>query len=204
MVVFEAGATGLIEQVDFVHRLDQPVLDRVVEAEIDQHVEHIGPLRLAVRMMGVADVDDDIRFGDLLQGGPESGDQMGRQVGDKADRVGQDRLAARGQREAPHRRVERREQHVPGGDRGAGQPVEQRRLPGIGIADQRDHRIRHAAARLAMQSPCPPGGVELALQSSDPLADQPAVDFELAFARSAEKAEAAALALQMRPRPDEA
>ena len=41
--------------------------------------------------------------------------------------------------------------------------------------------------------------VELALQPGDALADQPAVDFELAFAGAAEKAEAAALAFEMGP-----
>ena len=48
-----------------------------------------------------------------------------------------------------HRRVERREQQVLGHHLGAGQAVEQRRLAGIGIADQRDHRPRRplAAAR---------------------------------------------------------
>ena len=111
--------------------------------------------------------------------------------------------AARGQIEAPHRRVEGREQHVFGGDRRAGQAVEQRRFPGIGVADQRHHRIGHAAARLAMQRPRPLDVVELALQPGDALADQPAVDFELALAGSAEKAETAALAFEMGPRPDQ-
>ena len=83
----------------------------------------------------------------------------------------------------------------------AGQPVEQRRFAGIGVADQRHHRIRHAAARLAMQAAGALDVVELALQPGDALADQPAVDFELAFAGAAEKAEAAALAFEMGPRP---
>ncbi len=43
--------------------------------------------------------------------------------------------------------------------------------------------------------------VELALQPRDALADQPAVDFELALAGAAKKAEAAALAFEMGPRP---
>jgi hypothetical protein len=110
---------------------------------------------------------------------------------------------ARRKAEPAHRRVEGREQHVLGTDRGAGQAVEQRRFPGIGVADQRNDRIGHPAARLAVQGPGALYGVELALQSGDALADQPAVDLELALARPAEKAEPAALALQMGPRPHE-
>ena len=125
---------------------------------------------------------------------------MGRQIGDKADRVGQDGGAPRRQFESPHRRVEGREQHVLGGYRGARQAVEQGRFSGIGVADQRDNRIRHAAARLAMQGAGALDRLELALQPRDALADQPAVDFELALAGAAEKAEAAALAFEMGPR----
>ena len=56
-----------------------------------------------------------------------------------------ERIAARpsGQRDRPHGRVERGEEHVLGQHPGAGQPVEQRRLAGVGVADQRHDRIRH-------------------------------------------------------------
>ena len=151
--------------------------------------------------MRVAHMDDDIGLGDLFQRRAERGDEMGRQVGDEADRVRQDRLAARRQVEPAHRRVEGREQQVLGADRRAGQAVEQRRFAGIGVADQRDDRIRHAPARLAVQRAGALDVVELAAQPGDALADQPAVDFELAFARSAEKAETAALAFEMGPGP---
>ena len=52
-----------------------------------------------------------------------------------------------------------------------------------------------------MQGPGPLDGVELALEAGDALADQPSVEFELALARPAEKAEPAALAFEMGPRP---
>ena len=91
-----------------------------IEAEIDEHGQHVVALRLAVGMMRVADMDDDIGFGDLFERGAEGGDEMGRQVRDEADRVRQDRLAARRQAEAPHRRIEGREQHVLGSHRRRG------------------------------------------------------------------------------------
>jgi hypothetical protein len=50
-----------------------------------------------------------------------------------------------------------------------------------------------------MQIPRPSGRVEVALQPGNSLADQPPVDFELAFARAAEKAKPTALALEMCP-----
>ena len=97
-----------------------PSSTRLVEAEIAEHRQHIVALRRAVGVMRIADMDDDVGLGHLFQGRAEGGDQMGRQVGDEADRVGQDRLAARRQLEPAHRRVERREQQVLGDDRRRG------------------------------------------------------------------------------------
>ncbi len=51
-----------------------------------------------------------------------------------------------------------------------------------------------------MQCPGALDVVELALEARDALADQPAVDLDLALARPAEEAEAAALTFEMRPR----
>ncbi len=50
-----------------------------------------------------------------------------------------------------------------------------------------------------MQIPRPSGRVEVALQPGNALADQPPVDFELAFAWSAEEAKPAALTFEMCP-----
>ncbi len=68
-----------------------------------------------------------------------------RQVGDEADGVGEDDARAVRQFDPPQRRIERREQPVVGEDPGAGQRVEQRRLAGVGVADQRDHGLAGAS-----------------------------------------------------------
>src|SRR5260221_1892194 len=150
-------------------------------------------------MMDIADMNDEISLGDLLERGAEGGDEMRRQIGYEADCVRQDGLPAGRQADAAHRRIERREEQILGDHGRVGQPVEQRRLAGIGVADQRDHRIGHALARGAMEGARPLGAFELVLELGDALADQPAVDLELALAGTAEEAVAAALTLQMGP-----
>jgi len=55
-------------------------------------------LRFSVPMRHVADVHDQVGFPDLLERGPKCGDQLRRQIGYEADRVGQDHLVETGQR----------------------------------------------------------------------------------------------------------
>ncbi len=92
----------------------------LAKSEIAQHGEHVVALRLAVGVMRIAHMHDDVGFGDLFEGRAKRRDEMGRQIGDEADRIGQDRLAPGWQIEPPHRRVERREQHVLGADLSTG------------------------------------------------------------------------------------
>lgn len=129
----------------------------------------------------------------------EGGDQFGRKVRDEADGIGQDDLLDPVEPDRAHRWIERREQQILGHDSGVGQPVEQRRLARIGIADQRDDRPGRLLPPLAMQPARALDLFELATQLGHAVADHPAVGLDLRFAGATEKAEAAALALEMGP-----
>ena len=100
-----------------------------------------------------------------------------------------------------HGRIERLEHLVLGRDRSARQAVEQRRLAGIGVADDGHHRKRHALAAGAMQAARLDDHGQFLADRRDALVDQTAVGFDLRFARAAEEAVAAALALKMGPGP---
>ena len=120
--------------------------------------------------------------GDLLEGGPEGGHQVRRQVADEAHRVGDDHLALAREAQPARGRVERRE-HPVGDQHGAlGERAQQRALAGVGVADDREDR------QLAPRAPAPPRlalpaqRAELALQPRDALAHAPAVDLELLLA----------------------
>ena len=95
--------------------------------------------------------------------------------------------------DAPQRRIERRERLI-GDERrvaaGAGQPVEQRRLADVRVADQRDERIA-AARRSARVARCLRTSSSCAAQQRHARCDFAPVDFELRFTGTA-RADAAA------------
>ena len=172
-----------------------------IDAELAQNILDIGQLRFGVLVRHVADVQNNVGLDHFLERGAECGDQHGRQVGDETDRVGENDARAVRQIDGAQRRVERGEQHVGREHARLRHAVEQRRFAGIGVADQGDDRIRHAAAAFAMQFAGAFDLAELVLDLGKPLLDHAPVGFKLRFAGTAEKAEAAALALEMGPGP---
>ena len=162
-------------------------------------MQHLTFLRRAVGIGDVAHVQDDVGLGHFFQRGAKRGDELGRQIGDEADGVGKDRLVDTRQRDRPHGRIERGEQQVFRQYASAGQPVEQCRLAGVGVADESDHRPRRPPAALAMEGPGAPHLLQFAPQPRHAVADHTPVGFDLGFARAAEEAEAAPLAFEVSP-----
>ena len=102
------------------------------------------------------------------------------------------------QSQPAHRRIERREQLVRHVGIRARQRVEQRRLAGVRVTDQRNARHRHALAHLAAGVAALRELLELRGERADALADQAAVGLELRLAGTAQ-ADAALLPLEVGP-----
>jgi hypothetical protein len=121
----------------------------------------------------------------LLEGRGERLDEAVRQLADEPDRVGEHDLPAVLERQPAHGRVERREQPVLDQHVRAGDAVEQRRLAGVGVADER-HGLDVLALALGRLRVADPGVVdEVALELADPPHDAPAVDLELGLTGAA-------------------
>ena len=148
---------------------------------------------------------------DLFERGAERGHQLRGQLLDETDRVGeQDRVPTR-QAHATGRRVECREELVLDQHIGIGQGVQQRRLAGVGVTDNRDHRNLVAAPVGAVLRPLFAHFLQIFAQSSHALADAVTVNFQLLFAGAAQSdaavataaSAAASLACKVRPLPRE-
>src|SRR5690606_26133969 len=81
----------------------------------------------------------------------------------------------------------------------SGHPVEQRRLASIGVADDRDDRIRHLAALGAMQVAGATHLLKLFLEPDDLFLQRASVGLDLGFARTTKEARTTALTLQVGP-----
>ena len=130
-------------------------------------------------------MEQQVGVGDLLQRRAERLDQVVRQVADEAHGVGHRVHAAVGGRRTTRGGVERREERVLHQHAGVGEPVEQRRLAGVGVAGDRDARHVVATARLALDLAGAAHLLELAAQLGDLGVDAAPVGLDLGLTGTA-------------------
>ena len=137
-------------------------------------------------------------------------DELVGQLADEADRVGEQHRLAAGQVEAAGGGVEGGEEAVLDEHAGVGEPVEQRRLAGVRVADDGDPLGAGPVLGLALGGAVLGDLAQLGLELVDAPLDAPAVDLELGLARAAgadpgaARGHAAALLGQGRAPPAEA
>ena len=127
LVGFVGSEVGLVEH----HQLGD--VARPYLAQDEAHGLH---LALGLRRRTVDQVHEQVGLVDHLEGAAEGLDQLVGQLAHETDRVGHEHGLAAGQGEAPGTGIERGEQPLVGHDARPRQQVEQRRLAGVGVADQ--------------------------------------------------------------------
>ena len=176
----------------------------VVGADLDEDHVHSAD-RLPQTILGqrtVGDVEHEIGDERLLERRGEALDELGGQPADEPHRV-RDEIPLAEMVEATRRRVEGLEEAVVDGRVRAGERVEERRLPDVRVARERDRRRRRARALLAPHGALHAEPAQASLQQRHTRAREPAVGLELRLTRAA-RADTAAESLQVLPHPPHA
>ena len=155
------------------------------EVELAQRLVHRLSLLGRVGVRDVDDVDEEVRRRQLFESGPKGRDELGRQLLDEADGVGEENGAMVGELDAPRQGVERGEELVFGEDFGAGESPQEGALAGVGVADEGNYRHARTGTPSSIEGPLVSDGFDLALEAGDAVADEAAVGLELGFARAA-------------------
>ena len=133
----------------------------------------------------VDDVHEQVGVGGDRQRRLERLDELVGQLADEADRVGEQHLLAAGQVEATGGGVEGGEQAVLDEHAGVGEPVEERRLAGVRVADDGDPLGAGPVLGLALRGAVLVDLAQLGLELVDASLDATAIDLELRLARTA-------------------
>jgi hypothetical protein len=141
---------GVIQKIALVPDLHEAAVIGGIDSKTGKYSFDVAPLRFGVFMRNIADMQNEISFKDFLERRTEGLDKHCRQVGDKANRIGQNDLTAMWKRYPAQSWIEGRKKHVFGDNRGLRQPIEESGFSRVRIADERDNRIRNRAAALAV------------------------------------------------------
>ena len=168
-------------QIKLVQRHDPRL---VACAEVGQDLLHGGRLLLDAGRAQVQHLHYQVRLGHLLEGRPERSHQVGRQLLDEADGVGQEQLATSRQLELAGGRVKRREELLLGAHTGARQRVQKRRLACVGVPDDGRGLERRPATPGALLVALGAHLLDLSVQVAHPLANPPLLDLDLLLAKA--------------------
>src|SRR4051812_31350825 len=148
-----------------------------------QDLVHLALLRVPYRRGGVYHVQQEVGVHRFLQGGAKRGHQPMGQVADEADGVRQHHVTYPFQPDAARGGVEGGEQLVRLVRLGVRERVEQRRLAGIGVADERDRQHLAAYAAAPLNLPLSFQRMKLFLEHLDAAGDISPVELQLFLAR---------------------
>ncbi len=150
-----------------------------------QHRHHLAGVIFDVLAGGVHYVHEQGGIAHFFQRGAKRLHQRGGQMADEAHRIAHNHLPARGQLQLAHRGIERGKEARVGHDARAGEPVEERRFAGVGVAHHRERGQRHFKALAPLRGAARLHGVQFLRELLDAVGDFAAVGFELGFAGAA-------------------
>ena len=167
------------EAVDLVQDGDHRLL---VDLQLVQGLPHRLDLLPPVGVGDVHHVQQDVGEVDLLQRGPERGDQRGGEALDEAHGVGEEGLQAVGEGDPAGGGVEGGEELVLHQHVGVREGPQEGALAGVGVAHEGHHGDGLALAPGAVELALVADLLDLLLQIGDLVADRPAVDLQLRLA----------------------
>src|SRR5712691_3010421 len=197
--VVQPAPLARCQRIALVVDLEERHVDR---ADLVEHLPDGVHAAIAIGSGRIDDVQHQVGVARLLERRPEGGDQRVRQPVDETDSVRDEELAAVRQAQLPHERIERDEERVGRLRVRPRQPIEQRRLSGVRVADERHGRHRRLVPPFAELRASLAYLRDVAGDPMNPRPDAPPVGLELRFAGSP-RADAAAEPRQRGGRPDE-
>ena len=196
-----ARTTRLFEQVALVVNQD---LLHLTCANVFEHPLHFSLLFDQRGAGGVDHMQQQIGLSSLVQRGFEGLDQFVRQVADEPHGVAERNRALRfAQPQGPRGGVQRRKQLV--GRVGArfDHAIKKRRFASVGVAHQGHPKGAAPLACLALCATLAFDFLQTLFDRFDAVTDHAPVQFDLRFTRATTRADAALLALQVAPPPDQ-